>query len=418
MPIYHKVTNLITINEDITSINNNITTINSNLLTKLNRNLNNIEPTATIPLANLDNAVKISTDQDITGTKHFQDDIIRLANKYKFEYDPTNNDIHFEYDDLSNQVPVFHYDYQNNLLALDQELALKANTNLNLTPDKSVRFRVASNVLEFVGKFQQGFKYLEPPTAGSSALTTRFAVEYDGSNYNAFIDGAKLATQGYVTSLPVADVFKYALINGGLSSTGLTRNILNPMVIEANQHPITNPDPITFTEDPNTPNTFTINCRGDFNNGINLNDIPVYANAKFNSNNNVSLVPQLNETSTSVLLESTDTFTRQHDSNSSVLPNGIYKVKATQQGSSSQGGHSGFTILFDLIVGTPGNTAGTPIIDISSSSFFTSSHHGIPKITMEILASSWKVYLTYDHINGSYHNDTTTFSLTASLQDL
>ncbi len=408
MPIYHKVSNIITLG-----------TLNSYLEPKLNKNLDNIG-NQQIPLNNLNNAVKISTNQNITGTKHFQDNIIRLANKYKFEYDPTNNDIHFEYDDLSNQVPVFHFDYQNNLLALDQELSLKANTNLNLTPDKSVRFRVASNVLEFVGKFQQGFKFLEPPTAGSSALTTRFAVEYDSndSQYHAYIDGTKLATQGYVTSLPVADVFKYALINGGLSSTGLTRNILNPIVIEANQHPITNPDPITFTEDPNTPNIFTINCRGDFNNGINLNDIPVYANAKFNSNNNVSLVPQLSETSTSVLLESTDTFTRQHDSNSSVLPNGVYKVKASQVGSSSQGGHSGFTVVFDLIVGTPGNTAGTPIINISSSSFFTSSHHGIPKITLEVLASSWKVYLTYDHINGSYANDTTTFSLTASLQDL
>ena len=417
MPLYHKVSNLININEDILVINNNITALTqdvstntTNIASKLNQDLSNLVDQ--IPIANLDNAVLKTTNQDISGLKHFQDNSIRLANNYRFNYDTNTENVDFLYDNLSSQKPIYTFNYNQNTLDLQQELVLKTGSALNLNTAKDIKISDQDNELTLHSKTDKGFKLLTPDNQ------TRFKVEYDSNNgWEVLINGTKLATESYVTSLPVADIFKYALINGGLSSTGLSRNILNPITIEQYQHPISNPNPIQFSENTNLPNTFTINCRGDFYNGINLNDIPVYANAKYIINTNKTIIPQLSQTSTCVLLESTDTFTRQHDSNSSVLPNAVYKVKATQVGASSQGGHSGFSIMFDLIVGTAGNTSGTPIVDLSSSNFFTSSHHGIPKITLEVLSSSWKVYLTFDHINGSYSNDSTTLSIQANLQD-
>jgi len=231
-------------------------------------------------------------NQTVTGSKYFSDDVIRLANKYRLERNSTTGDLQVSHDDgAGSQVPFFTLkdaEAQSGTphVQMDAELKLKDDTPMFLssTGDTSLKEENSQLMLDSTSS---GMLVRERTidANGLAQIQTMFEVSTDtNSQYAAYIGGAQVATQGYVTDEPVRVLFKSVVIEGGVAGVTATRETVhrNPITIHAHPHTL-NAD-FSLSADTNSNNLFTVQCPSEFQQDVTLDSADIVdtnGNAKY-----------------------------------------------------------------------------------------------------------------------------------------
>jgi len=266
---------------DLATTNSTVASINTTLTNRIDQTDANLTTTSN----QLNTFVSdYDADQTVTGSKYFSDDVIRLANKYRLERNSTTGDLQIGHDDgIGGQVPFFtlkEAEAQSGTphVQMDTELKLKDSTAMFLssTGDTSLKEENSTMHLDCTS---DGMRVRERTLDANenAQIQTMFEVSTDSntSQYAAYIGGARLATEGYVTDEPVRILFKSVVIEGGVAGVTATRETVfkNPITIHAHPHTL-NAD-FSLSADTSSDNAFTVQCPSEFQQDATFNNADI-----------------------------------------------------------------------------------------------------------------------------------------------
>ncbi len=271
-------------NSNLIADNSNLIADNSNLIADANTDIGTLQNQLGTFVSTSD------TNQEVQGVKHFSNNVLRLANNYRFERDSTTGDLTVSHND--SQIPFFHLKNAEDSSAtpyvqMDADLKLKDESFLYLsdTGDTAVGEQNSNLLLDITN----ALFVRELTTDSNGDVVPQVVLEIapdSGNQYVARLNGDRVATEEFVTSESTRILFKNVVIEGGVAGLTATRETVFRNAITIHAHPHTLNADYSLSEDTTNDNSFTVNCPSTFSKNITLSN-----NADLVDGSNNSLLP-------------------------------------------------------------------------------------------------------------------------------